>query len=199
MPLAVVTVTIVLALAAAGCSGGPPAAPVRVATGTPVHYVALGGDDVFGGRRSLASSWPQLLFRNHLPVNATFVNLASPRHGGVEIRRDQLATALRLHPDVVTITLIDDLERATPPQTVQHNLSDIITNLRKIDGVRILVGTAPPDTGTVEARSAFDTAITTAARTGGAEIVDLSRVSASDAELRAQQISETFAQVLGKP
>jgi hypothetical protein len=192
-PRSAVVVASVLAIAVVGCGGGGPAgAPARAVVGKPVHYVALGGDDVYGGRRSLTTAWPQLLFRKHLPVNATLVNLASPRHGGAEILRDQVPTAIRLHPDIVTITLIDDLERATPPQTVQRELSTIISELRTVDGVRILVGTAPPDTGTAEARSQFDSAVVAAAHTLRDKIVDLSGVSATDADLRADQIAEAF-------
>ncbi len=65
----------------AGCSGGTPEPPAHVAVGKPVHYVALGGDDVVGSRRRLTTSWPQLLFREHLEVNATLVNLASAHRG----------------------------------------------------------------------------------------------------------------------
>jgi GDSL-like Lipase/Acylhydrolase family len=191
-------ITVAFATVAVGCSGGPPGAPKRVAVGKPVHYVALGGDDVYGGRRSLATSWPQRLFRDHLALNATLVNLASPHHGGAEIRQDEVPTAVRLHPDVVTITLIDDLERATPPAIVQRDLSAIIRSLQAIDGVRILVGTAPLDTDTDKVRSAYNAAVTAATRTRGAELVDLSQVSATDAELRAQQIADAFARVLAK-
>ena len=199
LPAAAVVVAIVVALVAMGCSdGGPPGAPTRAVVAKPVRYVALGGDDVYGGRRSLTTSWPQVLFRNHLAVSATLVNLASPRQASAEIRRDQVPTAVRLRPDVVTITLIDDLERATPPQSVERDLSAIISSLRKVDGMLILVGTAPPDTATADVRRAFDSAVTTATRTEGVEVVDLSRVSATDAEVRAQEIASAFARQLAK-
>jgi GDSL-like Lipase/Acylhydrolase family len=196
--VAVVGITIALAVVAVACSGGPPAAPTRAAVGKPVHYVALGGDDVYGGRRRLTASWTQALFRDHLPVNATFVNLASPHNGSDEIRRDQVPTAIRLRPDIVTITLIDDLERATPPEDVQRDLSAIISSLRKVDGIRILVGTAPLDTDIEKVRSAYNAAVTAAVRTGGAELVDLSQVSATDTKLRAEQIADAFARELAK-
>ncbi len=189
----------VLALVAVGCSGGGGNdARARPATGKPLRYVALGGDDAYGGRRSVATAWPQLLFRDHLAVNATLVNLASPRHGAAEIHRDQVPTAVRLRPDIATITLLDDLERASPPQTVQQDLGAILESLRKVDGIRILVGTAPPDTGTADARRAFDSVITAAAHTQGVEIVDLGRASATDPGVRAREIADAFAQELAK-
>ena len=109
-----------------------------------------------------------------------------------------MPTAVRLRPDIVTITLIDDLERGTPPETVQRDLSAIIGSLQKVDGVRILVGTAPLDTDTAEARNAYDSAITAATRGQEVENVSLSRVSATDPELRAQQIADAFAVELAK-
>ncbi len=101
-------------LVAAGCTdGGQSAAPARRPEGKPLQYVALGGDDVAGARRRFVDAWPQQLFRTGLPLTATMVNLAGPPAGVTEIQRDQLQTALRLHPDITTITLVDDLEHGS--------------------------------------------------------------------------------------
>ncbi len=124
-PIVVVTTALLVVLAACN-NGGPATTAAREPAGKPLHYVALGGDDAYGARQRLDGSWPQLLFREHLPADATLVNLASPRHGTAEIRDDELPVALRLRPDIVTITALDDLERDTNPAEVQSQLSAII-------------------------------------------------------------------------
>ncbi len=140
----------------------------------------------------MTGSWPQQLFRGGLPVGAVFVNLASPRRGAEEIRQEQLPDALRLKPNVVTITLQDDLERGTPTTQVQADLAAIIGALKRLPGIEVLVGTAPPVAEAPEAGAELDAAITAAARAGGAEVVDLSGVDGSDGEARARQIAAAF-------
>ena len=192
-----VVVTTALLVVLSACNNGSPATTAaRDPAGKPLHYIALGGDDAYGARQRLDNSWPQLLFRENLPANATLVNLASPRHGAAEIRDDELPVALRLRPDIVTITALDDLERATNPADVQSQLSAIIRSLRALKAVRVLVGTAPLDIAPPSAVSAFNVAVTTAARASGAELVDLGSVNAANQQQRGEQIASAFARVL---
>ena len=161
-------------------------------------YVALGGDDVAGSRRRFTDSWPQLLFRTNLPVSATFVNLAGPREGAEAIRGDQLPTALRLRPDLVTVTLLDDLERGTPPATVRQDLAEILRRLGRERGLRVLVGTAPPGTAAPALVDVFNAVVKETVRRHGGEIVDLAGVRAADPDLEALQIANAFAAVIGR-
>jgi hypothetical protein len=129
----------------AGCDSGPQATPVRAEHGHASLYVALGGDDVYGGARGLENAWPQVLFRTSLPITTTFVNLSGRREGVAEVLRGQVEAARQLRPDLVTITVADDAERGTAPAEVGADLDAIIRRLRSGTTTRVLVGTVPPD------------------------------------------------------
>lgn len=187
-------------LGAAGCTGdGSSSARTPAPAGKSKLYVALGGDDVYGGRRRLTTAWPQHFFRDRLPINATFVNLASPRHGVSEIERDQVSVAVRLHPDLATITVLDDLERGTDPVEVERDLVQILGRLRAVDGLRVLVGTVPPGVAAPADAERLNAAVVEASRVGGGEVVDLSGVDATDPERRATQIAGAFGRVYAAP
>jgi GDSL-like Lipase/Acylhydrolase family len=199
-PLCTPALAAVLVFGAAGCTGDEhSAAPAHEAVGKPQLYIALGGDDVSGGRRRPTDSWPQQLFRTALPTDATLVNLGSPRQGAEEIRRDQVGVAVRFRPDLVTITLLDDLERGTSPSALQENLGAIVRALHQVQGVTVLIGTAPPDVGTTAERAAFDAAIVAAARATGATVVNLGTVRSGDPARQRREIADAFGQALGSP
>ncbi len=186
-----------LVLGVTGCTGSARSPrPAHEVGGKAELYVALGGDDVAGDRRRFTDSWPQLLFRTNLPVSATFVNLAGPREGAEAIRGDQLPTALRLRPNLVSVTLLDDLERGTPPVTVRRDLAEILRRLGQVDGIRVLVGTAPPNTGSEEARLAFNAIVSGTVRAANARLVNLDGARATDPQIRAQQIADAFARAI---
>lgn len=197
------TVVAVLALGATGCTGsGSSAGQVRGTEGKSKLYVALGGDDVYGvGPARLVDAWPQIVFRTSFPVSGTFVNLAVPRQGASGMERDQVGVAVRLRPDLVTLTLLDDLEQGRAPLEVQQRLVGILNRLHQVRGLRILVGTAPPGTALPAAVDAFNAAVKDATRVGGGELVDLSRARATDVRRRAQQIADAFGPAIrsGRP
>ena len=89
----------------------------------------------------------------------------------------------------------DNLERDGDPFEVQLVLVVIIGRLHQVDGVRILVGTAPPGSASPESVAAFNAAVADATRAAGAELVDLAGARAADPECRAQQIADAFGQV----
>jgi hypothetical protein len=76
-----------------------------------VRLVVLGGDEALGAGVSRTernrSTWPQLLFREHLPVRATLVDLASPGASAVDVRDAQIPRALDLQP-TIAIVWVDD-------------------------------------------------------------------------------------------
>ena len=178
-------------LAACGASSGPAALPPEK-KGPPFLYVALGGDDNGTGRTTLASAWPQIFFRSDLPRTAQFVNLARPRSGITQILNDEVDHATRLQPDLVTITLIDDAERATPTTTVEHDLAAVLQRLARHHRTTILVGTVPPNVGTSTATEALNQTITRVADAASVTLVDLP-VDNSTSASGAAKIAEIFA------
>ncbi len=192
--VAAVLILVVCAMAA-GCAGtGPPAALPKEQPGHGVFYVALGGDDNVGSRSTFADAWPQQLFRSALSRESVFVNLADGRSGITEVRSDQLPTAVALHPDVVTITLLDDAERATDPAVVESDVRAVATRLDRINGTTVLVGTTPPGVGAPDA-SALDAAIRRGAA-GHATVVDLGSIAPGDPTETAAGIARAFARAL---
>ena len=147
-------------------------------------YVALGGDDNVGSRATVADAWPQRLFRTALSRDSTFVNLADSRSGVAEVRTDQLPEAVALHPDVVTITLLDDAERGTDPAVVEEDLRAVVMRLDRRPGTTVLVGTTPPGVGTDAEAAVLDAAIRRGVA-GLATVVDLGGVGVGDRDATA--------------
>jgi hypothetical protein len=190
-------VVAVAALAgSAGCDDKQDAVPGRQAPERGSVYVALGGDDVFGGRSGLVNGWPQVLFRSALPITSTFVNLADQREGVADIRRRQVEPARALRPDLVTITVVDDAERGTDPTSVEGDLEAVVARLRSGAATRVLVGTLPPDAAAPEVVEQLNAAVTRAATSAGATIVDLSGVRSTDPATRGTAIAAAFADAL---
>ena len=98
-----------ITLTVSGCTsssvsnGAPPPTP----QGAPVRLVVLGGDNAFGAGVSRTernrSTWPQLLFREHLPVRATLVDLATPGATPIDVRDAQVPRALALQPTIAIV------------------------------------------------------------------------------------------------
>jgi hypothetical protein len=98
-----------MTLAMCGCSSSSVSkgAPPLVPQGAPVRLVVLGADQALGsgvGRSERnRSTWPQLLFREHLPVRATLVNLASADATSADVRDAQVPRALGLQPTIAIV------------------------------------------------------------------------------------------------
>ena len=194
--MALVTITLAGVLGY-GCSGSSQLATLPAERSAVVtRYVALGGDDNLGSRRTFADAWPQRLFRRALPRAAVFVNLADSRSGIVEILADQVDAAIALRPDIVTITVVDDAERETAPSDVERDLTEVLDRVGAArPKARILVGTIPPGTGSPQVANGLDQAIRRAA-TGRAVVVDLGSIGDSDLDLRNAAIARAFARAL---
>jgi len=185
------------AVVAAACGGGTsnPTLPPE-AKGRPTVYVALGGDDNGAGRRGIAAAWPQVLFRTAFPRTAVFVNLSSPRAGAETMLDTQVGSAVALHPDVVTITVIDDAEHDTSPAVVEQDLTAAIGRLRAGRSPRVLVGTIPNSAAPAPVTQPLDQAIAAAARASGATLVDLGTADGPNDEAMGTQIARSFARAL---
>jgi len=180
----------------AGCDGEQAATPVREAPGRESLYVALGGEDVFGGPGSLVTGWPRVLFRTALPITATFVNLAGPDDGAADVLRRQVEVARELRPDLVTITVVHDAEGGVDAAAVGADLQAVVERLRDGTKTRVLVGTLPPDAAAPDVVAALNAAVTQAANASGATIVDLSTVRSTDPAVRGSEIASVFAAAL---
>ena len=193
---AVLVIALVGVSVLAGCDSSPEATPVTRARGHASLYVALGGDDVYGGRTGLTTAWPQLLFRTSLPITTTFVNLAGRRAGVADVLRQQVDAARTLRPDLVTITVSDDAVRGTDPAVVGSDLDAVVRRLRTGTTTKVLVGTVPPDAAAPEVVTALNAEITRVATAAGATVVDLGSVRSTDPTVRSHQVARAFAAAL---
>jgi GDSL-like Lipase/Acylhydrolase family len=195
--VAVTVAVAVVALLAGGCGGSSrPATLGPERPGVATRYVALGGDDNVGSRRSFADAWPQRLFRDSLPRRAVFVNVAASRSGIAEILADQVDDAIGLRPDIVTITLVDDAERATAPGDVERDLTDVLDRFRDArPKATVLVGTIPPGSGPAATVDVLDVVIRRVAA-GRAVVVDLGAVDAANGDQRNAAIARAFGDAL---
>lgn len=111
MNRALAAVGVCVVLVASGCTSSsvPHGAPPPTPQGPPVRLVVLGADDALGGGAGVGraqrnrSTWPQLLFRQHLPVRATLVDLATPGASEGDVRDGQLPRALGLQPTIAIV------------------------------------------------------------------------------------------------
>ena len=98
-----ITLTVCGCTSSSVSKGAPPPTP----QGAPVRLVVLGGDSAFGAGVSRTernrSTWPQLLFREHLPVRATLVDLATPGATPIDVRDAQVPRALALQPTIAIV------------------------------------------------------------------------------------------------
>jgi GDSL-like Lipase/Acylhydrolase family len=185
------------AIVVAACSGAPHTTTVPPETKGPATlYVALGGDDNRGDRNALAASWPQLLFRTALPETAVFVNLSNPRSGAADILAAEIPIAIKLHPDIVTITILDDAERGTDPAIVEHDLTDAIHELRAHHTTKILLGTIPDTTVSPATTQALNHTIEHVATDTHVQLVDLQAATGATAHATAANIAHAFARAL---
>lgn len=138
--------TVLVATVATGCSAGhPKTLPAAPAT-RPLAYVALGGEDTFGSGTEvrLRNAWPYVFFRTALPRSATLVNLAATGATTDDLLDRQVPEALQLHPDLVTISIIDDAFSTTAVSTVSARLRQAVQQLRADGRTRVLLANIPP-------------------------------------------------------
>jgi hypothetical protein len=192
--LAVGGLVAVLILASCGGSSGSKVLPPEPHERATV-YVALGGtDNVTDDSSSLASVWSQRLFRSAFRRSAVFLDLAETGAGATQILRSQVDDAVRLHPDVVSVTLVDDADRGADPTTVGRDLRAALDRLHGASPATVLVGTIPRGVANPRVTDSLDRAITTAAD-GRARLVDLSPVDVRD-DGADRQIAQRFAAAL---
>jgi hypothetical protein len=189
---------VLVATLVTACSGAPDERVLpKEPSGPAVTYVALGGDDVSGGRRTFASTWPHRLFRTALPLTADLVDLSDPRSGIAQVRADQLDRAVAAKPALVTLTLLDDAERGSDPDGVGSDLAAVLTALTARDTTRVLVGTVPDGSAAPAVVEGLNQAIrTTAAGRPHVRVVDLATVGRADTPDGATRTAQAFARAV---
>jgi hypothetical protein len=182
---------VLLVLVAAACSGGRKVlGPPVTAAGPRSVYVAIGGDESLGGRTrdSLQNSWPQVFYRQSLPINAVFVNAAAYDATVEDELAVQLPIAQDQKPTLVTVIVgaQEELD-GDPTPAFASGLTQLLRALRASGNAgktRVLVGSAvalpslAPDVRT-ERQAAFDAVISQAAAATGAQVVPLGAIPAS--------------------
>jgi len=155
----------------------------------PVHYVALGDSTVEG----VGASSPDLNYVSRLHArlrarypNARVTNLGVGGATSADVITAQLERAIRLRPDVVTLSIgPNDITRDIPVARYEQNLQDILGRLRRETAALIVVNLIPdlavtprfaksPQVDLVGRQAVeFNEALTRKGREHGAALVDL--------------------------
>lgn len=127
---------VALALAAAACQSGS-GRSTRVGSRSPrptapTVYVALGGDETLGASLDvpLRDVWPQVLYRQALPKEAVFYNLATPG----ELTADGIPALLDLADE-----LKPTLATLWSNSTDEPQIANVVRRLRRNGATRVLV------------------------------------------------------------
>ncbi len=137
-------VAVLLALVGCSSSGGSTvAAPPDVA---PVTFVVVGGDDVLGlvRRDQLVGSWPQLVFRDALPVQAAYVNLGQSGFSVIGAAAVLEPSFAELQPDVVAIWAgVTDAASGRAVADFRAGLDDLAALATRKANSNVLLATLP--------------------------------------------------------
>jgi lysophospholipase L1-like esterase len=146
---------LLLAIALAACGSPPAAAPVVAAPSSatadpPEIYAAIGASETAGlgindQPLRLRAAWPQLFFNEALPRSATYYNFAVPGITTPEALSEEVPSALRVHPTVVTVFLGgNDVFDQVDTTIFETNLRGIVETLRQGGRATVLVANLPP-------------------------------------------------------
>jgi lysophospholipase L1-like esterase len=109
--------------------------------------VAVGASEAVGqgADRPLLEAWPQVLYRETLPLDTVFVSLAVSGSTVADATREQLPQALELQPSLVTVWLnVNDLLAGVPVEEYEAGLDRLVAGLRQGGRARVLVANTPP-------------------------------------------------------
>jgi lysophospholipase L1-like esterase len=128
----------------------PSPAPVSFGSGgAPLTYVVMGDSTAAGQgaayERGTAMSTARRLGADY---RLSMVNLGVSGALAREVDRDQLATAQRLHPDLVLLSVsANDVTHLTPVRSVERSVRRIVAGLREANPKVAIVVTGSPDMG----------------------------------------------------
>ena len=122
--------------------------PVRSnkVSGKAINAVVIGdaASLSFPGQSRVASSWAQLFFREVLPRDAIFVNLATRYAKASEARERETGALSALHPTFALVLLgLDDLYEGTSPAQFRVALDGVLGDIRSVGTSEILLGILP--------------------------------------------------------
>jgi hypothetical protein len=133
-------------LVASGCAGGATSVtPGTEAHVTPYTYVAIGGSESVGfdANDPARQAFP-VLFDHRLPRQTAFYDLAVPGASASDVLAHQEATAVALHPNVVTVWIgVSDVETGVSPASFGSMLQEIVGPLRAIHAQVLLANIEP--------------------------------------------------------
>ena len=116
-------------------------------SGPPVVYVAVGASESvgIGADDPLRQAWTQVFYETALPKRTQFVNLGIPGATVADAISRELPQALTLAPTIVTVWLnVNDLTSLVSPDQYEKQLDDLVHQLRRGGGTRVLVANTPP-------------------------------------------------------
>ena len=175
--------------AAPGSATDPAPCPQPSDLEHPFLYVALGDSTVYGvGATSPDRSYVGQIYRRLRSVcpRARLVNLGEGGATAADVRAGQLARALALRPDIVTVSVgPNDITRRRSPQQYEEDIEVILTALSRQTGAIVVVNLIPDITVTPRFRrherasalrqrvEVFNAVLDRLARASGAVVVDL--------------------------
>ena len=124
--------------------------PTDTARTKPVNVVAIGDWSSLSFRSNITvtNSWPQIFFREALPRNATFVNLATPYSHMQEARQRETSVLPSLHPDLVTVLLGFRDYQEQPGTDFVAELNGLLDDIERSGASRAMVAILPtPEPG----------------------------------------------------
>src|SRR3982074_160611 len=134
-------------LTLSACAARPPTgSPPSASAGAPVVYAAIGASETLGvgaDDRSL-QAWPRGFSKDVLPRSAMLHNFGIPGATTAQALRDEVPSALALHPTVVTVWLnVNDLISGVTAQDYGSQLRQLLRDLRQGGQAPGLVANTP--------------------------------------------------------
>ncbi|MEA2633525.1 MAG: hypothetical protein QOJ33_757 [Chloroflexota bacterium] len=125
-----------------------PVAGVRPSASAPapVVYAAIGASETYGigANDRYRQAWPQVFYNDVLPRSAVLYNFGIPGATTAEALRDEVPSAVAVHPTVVTVWLnVNDLIRGVPAADYEGQLQQLLHTLRRGGQTQVLVANTP--------------------------------------------------------
>ena len=136
-----------LMVVVSACSGSRPETIPASKPGPRSVYVALGNGETAGSgvADQIRDAWPQIVYRNDLPLATVFANFGQTNATTAEAIAHQLPAALRLNPTVATIHLTDDRFGGVTVATFESRLTTLVERLQNGDTTKVVVGNLTPN------------------------------------------------------
>lgn len=114
---------------------------------SPITYVAVGASETVGvgATHPSTEAWPEVLRRDALPPDTTFVNVGVSGSTVAQALTQQLPRAFDVEPDLVTVWLnVNDALRFVPISDYERDLATLVGGLRRGGAAQVLLANTPP-------------------------------------------------------